>query len=198
MKAARSTWTRTGVVAIAAAAVAVLATNAVVGAQTAQNVIHACADNSRGLLRMVSAGTPCQAGETAVTWNVEGQPGAAGPQGPAGADGAAGPAGPAGPKGKAGTRGKTGKVKLTLGGDIGTQLIIGRLKALDKKIVSIQGKVKDVDLHVLFVKGYLAGHHEHSATCKQLETVYKTIQTDHHPTPDGGVPVIPLGLAGCG
>ena len=194
MKAARSTWGRTGVVAIAAAAVAVLATNAVVGAQSTQNVIHACADNSRGLLRMVSASTPCQASETPVSWNVEGQPGAAGPAGPAGTEG---PAGPAGPAGKAGKRGKTGKVKITLGTDVGTQLIIGRLKSLDKKIVSIQGKLKDVDNHVLFVKGYLAGHHEKAATCKQLETVYKTIQTDHHPTPDGGVPVTPLGLAGC-
>ena len=53
MKAARSTWTRTGAVGVAAAAVAVLATNAVVGAQSAQDVIHACADNSRGVLRMV-------------------------------------------------------------------------------------------------------------------------------------------------
>jgi hypothetical protein len=187
-------WGRTGVVAIAAAAVAVLATNAVVGAQSTQTVIHACADNSRGVLRIASASTPCQASETAVSWNVEGQAGAAGPQGPAGTDG---PAGPAGPAGKAGKRGKTGKVKISLGTDIGTQLIIGRLKSLDKKIVSIQGKVKGVNDNVLFLKGYLKVHHQDGATCKQLETVYKTMQNDHHPTPDGGVPVNPLGLAGC-
>ena len=191
MKQARSTWTRMGVVALVAAGAAVLATNAVVGAQSTQNVIYACADNSRGLLRMVTAGSPCSASETPVSWNVQGQPGAAGPQGPAGTEGAAGPAGPAGPAGK---RGKTGKVKITLGNDLGTQLIIGRLKSLDKKIVSIQGKLKDVDNHVLFVKGYLAGHHEKAATCKELDTVYKTMQNEHHPTPEGGVPVLPLGL----
>ena len=81
-----------------------------------------------------------------------------------------------GPAGARGPIGKKGKVKLTLTGDIGTQLIIGRLKALDKKVTDIQDKVKDTKNTALYLKGYLNGHHQKAATCKQVEDVYQIIQ----------------------
>jgi hypothetical protein len=56
-------------------------------------------------------------------------------------------------------------------GDIGTQLILGRLKALDKKVVGIQDKLKDTHDGVLFLKGYLKVHHQSGARCTQVETV---------------------------
>ena len=91
--------------------------------------------------------------------------------------------------------GKKGKIKLNLSGDLGTQLILGRLKALDKKVVDIQGKVADTKNTALFLKGYLKVHHQHGATCKQVEDVYQYVQTADNPD-NGGVPVLPLGL-GC-
>ena len=159
-------WAATTVVAVAAAGLSALATSAVVGAQSSTEVIHACADG-RGVLRMIPAGESCTATETPVNWNAQGVPGATG------ATGAQGPAGPAGARG---LTGKKGKVKLTLTGDIGTQLIIGRLKALDKKVTDIQDKVKDTKNTALYLKGYLNGHHQKAATCKQVEDVYQLIQ----------------------
>jgi hypothetical protein len=55
------TWVRTTAAAVAAAGLAVLATSAVVGAQSSTEVIHACAD-SRGSLRMIPATGACAAG----------------------------------------------------------------------------------------------------------------------------------------
>jgi hypothetical protein len=94
-----------------------------------------------------------------------------------------------------GKTGKKGKIKLNLSGDLGTQLIIGRLKALNKKVVSIQEKVQDTKETALFLKGYLAVHHKHGATCKQVEHVYEYLQVVNNPS-NGGVQVLPLGL-GC-
>ena len=179
------TWVRTTAAAVAAAGLAVLATSAVVGAQSSTEVIHACAD-SRGSLRMIPANGACAVNETPVNWNA---------QGVQGAPGAPGPAGPRGLAGKTGRTGKKGKIKLNLSGDIGTQLILGRLKALNKKVVSIQGKVQDTKDTALFLKGYLKVHHQHGATCKQVESVYQYIQVVNNPD-SGGVPVLPLGL-GC-
>ena len=176
------TWVRTTAAAVAAAGLAVLATSAVVGAQSSTEVIHACAD-SRGSLRMIPANGACAVNETPVNWNAQGVPGATGAQGPAGA------------RGLRGRAGKKGKIKLNLSGDLGTQLILGRLKALDKKVVSIQGKVQDTKDAALFLKGYLKVHHQHGATCKQVESVYHYVQIVNNPD-NGGVPVLPLGL-GC-
>lgn len=176
------TWVRTTAAAVAAAGLAVLATSAVVGAQSSTEVIHACAD-SRGSLRMIPANGACAVNETPVNWNAQGVPGATGAQGPAGV------------RGLRGRAGKKGKIKLNLSGDIGTQLILGRLKALNKKVVSIQGKVQDTKDAALFLKGYLKVHHQHGATCKQVESVYQYIQVVNNPD-NGGVPVLPLGL-GC-
>ena len=170
------TWVRTTVAAVAAAGLAVLATSVVVGAQSSTEVIHACADG-RGTLRVIPADASCGVNETAVNWN---------------AQGATGPAGPAGARG---APGKKGKIKLNLSGDIGTQLILGRLKALNKKVVSIQEKVQDTKETALFLKGDLRVHHQHGATCKQVENVYEYVQTANNPD-NGGVPVLPLGL-GC-
>lgn len=176
------TWVRTTAAAVAAAGLAVLATSAVVGAQSSTEVIHACAD-SRGSLRMIPANGACAVNETPVNWNAQGVPGATGTQGPAGV------------RGLRGRAGKKGKIKLNLSGDIGTQLILGRLKALNKKVVSIQGTVQDTKDAALFLKGYLKVHHQHGATCKQVESVYQYIQVVNNPD-NGGVPVLPLGL-GC-
>jgi hypothetical protein len=176
------TWVRTMVAAVVAAGLAVLATSAVVGAQSSTEVIHGCAD-ARGTLRMIPGNGSCAVNETPVNWNVQGVPGATGAQGPAGA------------RGLRGRTGKKGKIKLNLSGDIGTQLILGRLKALDKKVVSIQEKVQDTKDTALFLKGYLKVHHQHGATCKQVESVYQYMQTADSPD-NGGVPVLPLGL-GC-
>ena len=177
-------WATTTVVAVVAAGLGALATSAVVGAQSSTEVIHACADG-RGTLRMITAGDTCTATETPVNWNAQGV------QGVPGATGATGAQGPAGPAGARGTTGKKGKVKLTLTGDVGTQLIIGRLKALDKKVTDIQDKVKDTKNTALYLKGYLNGHHQKAATCKQLESVYQTIQLIEY-----GSDVAQLGL-GC-
>ena len=172
-------WATTTVVAVAAAGLSVLATSAVVGAQTSTEVIHACADG-RGTLRMIPAGGSCTSTETPVNWNAQGVQGVPGARGPAGPAGARGPTG------------KKGKVKLTLTGDVGTQLILGRLKALDKKVTHIQDKVQDTKEAALYLKGYLKVHHQHGATCKQVEDVYQLIQEIQ--AGDSGV--LPLGL-GC-
>ena len=71
-------WARTTVVAVAASGLSVLATSAVVGAQSSTAVIHACADG-RGTLRMIPAGASCGVNETPVNWNAQG------PAGPPGA-----------------------------------------------------------------------------------------------------------------
>ena len=176
------TWVRTTAAAVAAAGLAVLATSAVVGAQSSTEVIHACAD-ARGTLRMIPANGACAVNETPVNWNAQG------------IQGATGAPGPAGPRGLHGRTGKKGKIKLNLSGDLGTQLILGRLKALNKKVVSIQGKVQDTKGAALFLKGYLKVHHQHGATCEQVEDVYQYIQIVDNPD-NGGVPVLPLGL-GC-
>ena len=176
------TSTRTTVAAVAAAGLAVLATSVVVGAQSSTEVIHACADR-RGTLRVIPTDASCGVNETAVNWNAQGVPGAQGPAGPAGA------------RGLRGRTGEKGKIKLDLSGDIGTQLILGRLKALNKKVVDIQDKVQDTKETALFLKGYLRVHHQHGATCKQVEDVYQYVQTANNPD-NGGVPVLPLGL-GC-
>ena len=76
-------------------------------------------------------------------------------------------------------RGRKGKIKLNLSGDLGTQLIIGRLKALDKKVSDIQEEVGDTKNTALFLKGYLKVHHQHGATCKQVDVVYQSEQYDH-------------------
>jgi hypothetical protein len=172
-------WAWTAVVAVAASGLSVLATSAVVGAQSSTDVIHACADG-RGTLRVIPADGSCGVSETPVNWNAQGI------QGAPGATGAQGPAGARGPTGK------TGKIKLNLAGDVGTQLIIGRLKALDKKVTDIQEKVKDTKDAALYLKGYLKVHHQHGATCKQVEDVYQLIQVIQA----GDTGVLPLGL-GC-
>ena len=55
------------------------------------NVIHACADNKSGALRIVTDGSLCDSKkETAHAWSITG------PQGPTGGDGATGPTGDTG------------------------------------------------------------------------------------------------------
>src|SRR4051795_8323729 len=64
--------------------------------------ISACyrtSGHSKGLVRLVPAGTACKHGEKAIGWNATG---------PKGATGATGATGPAGEKGAAGTNGVKG------------------------------------------------------------------------------------------
>ena len=85
---------------IVAAAVAAAAGAGVAYATTSgSDPINACVQTANGNVRVVSAGTACRGGETALQWN---QQGPAGPAGPAGAPGPQGPQGPAGPPGAAG------------------------------------------------------------------------------------------------
>jgi Collagen triple helix repeat (20 copies) len=75
------------------------------------SVIRACRSKSSGLLRVVNPGASCHAGETLLSWNVEGPTGAtgpAGPSGPKGDSGAAGAAGATGPRGGTGATGAAG------------------------------------------------------------------------------------------
>src|SRR5215831_8137726 len=92
--------------ALAVVAGSTTAYAAVTGPIDSSGVIHGCYVNTpvNGLLtiHLVTAGTPCPAGMTAITWNQQGPAGATGPQGPAG------PAGPQGPKGDTGPQGPKG------------------------------------------------------------------------------------------
>ena len=94
--------------------------------------------------------------------------------------------------GRHGTGGSKGTIKLNLSGDIGTQLILGRLKALNKKVVDIQERVKDTKNTALYLKGYLNGHHQHAATCKTVESVYHYMQIIQS-GPDSGIALLGLG-----
>ena len=100
-------WTVTAAAAVAAAGLSVLATSAVVGAQSSTEVIHACAD-ARGVLRMIPADGTCQAAETPVSWNAQG------------VSGRPGPARSTRSRSRRGKIGKAGKIKLNLSGDVDT------------------------------------------------------------------------------
>jgi hypothetical protein len=123
----------------AAAALSVLATTAVVDAQSSGEQLEACAD-ARGTLRLVASGEACVTGERRVSWNVVGPTGPAGAVGPSGATGARGPAGP---------RGRTGKVALKLSGDaqvvVALKLLNKRVKALGEQLSTVNGKLTAVD-----------------------------------------------------
>ncbi len=71
---------------LAALALTLLATGLAPASALAQTsgVINACSGKALGTLRLVDAGTTCRAGETLVSWNVQGPAGETGPAGPAG------------------------------------------------------------------------------------------------------------------
>lgn len=79
------------------------------GLQTAaaqsSGVLNGCVTKAGNILRLPDEGVACRAGETAVSWNIQGPQGATGATGatgapgPTGATGATGPQGPAGPAG---------------------------------------------------------------------------------------------------
>jgi Collagen triple helix repeat (20 copies) len=97
----------------AAAIIAVSAGSAVAGSVLLSpvddtGVIHACANNGNGQVRIVGADESCKTNETPLTWNQAGPAGAAGPAGPAGSTGADGAQGPTGPRGPAGPQGPQG------------------------------------------------------------------------------------------
>lgn len=151
-------------------------------------VIHACYNKSSGALRVIdpSAGRPCApTGETALTFNQQGQAGAAGPAGATGSAGAAGPPGAGGPAGSTGApgargpKGRAGTVSVKAKGRSVTQtnLVLARLSKLEKKLESVSDKVGDVWTTVHYNKGYLKAHHAASAkqtalqqTCEWLTT----------------------------
>jgi hypothetical protein len=68
-------------------------------------VIHACANDSSGELKVVKAGMPCPRNWAPLSWNVAGPPG---PSGPQGLPGLPGPQGPQGPQGLPGPQGPQG------------------------------------------------------------------------------------------
>jgi hypothetical protein len=71
-------------------------------------VVHACVNNSNGVVRIVMPNITCQPNETARHWAIQGTVGPVGPQGVAGAPGAQGPPGPTGPQGVEGVAGTPG------------------------------------------------------------------------------------------
>lgn len=96
-------------VAVAAIAIASLASVAWSAIPDRNGVIHACYDKQSGQLRIYDSETNmpkgCGAKEVAITWNRAGPQGAVGPAGP---QGSAGPAGPQGPQGERGLQGPQG------------------------------------------------------------------------------------------
>jgi hypothetical protein len=71
----------------------------------AGGTVRACANKKTGALRLAIR---CKKGESAVTWNAQGVPGASGPKGGTGAAGSNGAAGAKGDTGAAGTNGASG------------------------------------------------------------------------------------------
>ena len=72
---------------------------------SADATIHGCYSQSTGQLRV---DTTCRAGELAVSWNSQGQPGPQGPTGPTGPQGPKGDTGATGAQGAQGVKGDTG------------------------------------------------------------------------------------------
>jgi Collagen triple helix repeat (20 copies) len=68
-------------------------------------VIHACANDTSGELKVVKAGAPCPRNWSPLDWNVAGP---RGPQGLPGQQGVQGPQGASGPQGAQGPQGATG------------------------------------------------------------------------------------------
>ena len=85
----------TGLKTLGCLALALLAAS---GAQQAKavTVIHACAHNGTGDLRVVNSISECTSSEHAVSWDEKGLVGPAGPKGAAGAQGPAGATGATG------------------------------------------------------------------------------------------------------
>lgn len=88
-----------------AVALALVGGTAVVGAQSAGGVIHACVHPNSGRIQIVGLTTTCDRNERPLDWNIQGPQGPAGPQG---TKGDAGPQGGPGPKGDKGDPGPPG------------------------------------------------------------------------------------------
>jgi hypothetical protein len=106
---------------VGAGAAAVLMAGGVAGAAVmasgpvdGNGVIHGCYTNAEvngsHVFVLQDASATCPKGTTAVSWNEQGQPGAAGPAGAVGPSGAVGATGPAGAQGPQGVAGATGAV----------------------------------------------------------------------------------------
>jgi type VI secretion system secreted protein Hcp len=76
------------------------------------NACYATGGSPTGALRIVDEGVQCASGETAISWNQQGQVGPAGPTGPAGPQGDAGSSG----SGSSGSNGDTGASDTQGGG----------------------------------------------------------------------------------
>jgi Lamin Tail Domain len=94
------------VAALLVAGLAAVAGAAVVQSASSKQdaVIHACRHKATGQLRAVAGANRCRKSERALSWDVEGPPGAQGPAGPPGEAGAPGPPGPKGDPGAGLTR----------------------------------------------------------------------------------------------
>lgn len=88
------------------------------GPVDASGTIHGCytthALNGSHVIVLQDAGTTCQKGSTAVSWNQQGATGPTGPVGPTGNTGAEGPMGSEGPQGSTGPTGPAGIDALTI------------------------------------------------------------------------------------
>lgn len=98
----KTTW------AVAGAVCGSVLVGGIVAAHHDANVIHACAQDSNGKLRMVESDEDCGLSESPVEWGIVGPEGPQGPEGPTGPQGPVGPQGPQGPAGPQGADGATG------------------------------------------------------------------------------------------
>src|ERR1700728_4147907 len=87
---------RLAIIGAAVALTAGLTTAGMALASGSGTVIHGCVNDKTHVLKIAAT---CGKGETAISWNQQGPPGAQGPQGLPGYDGRRGPAGPSGPAG---------------------------------------------------------------------------------------------------
>jgi hypothetical protein len=102
---------RLNVVNLAALLVLALVATGITFAATSgsSGTLSGCASKKTGALRILTSKHKCGKGESSLSWNAQGPPGATGATGAVGAPGAPGaPGGPAGAKGATGATGATG------------------------------------------------------------------------------------------
>jgi hypothetical protein len=119
-------------------------------------LIHSCVKNSNGSIRIVTASTNCVAGETALDWRIQGDPGPAGPAGATGSQGAQGPEGPEGPAGPTGPQGPQGPPGEVTAGSVTTDKIADNAVTAPK--ITNVTRIITVNLMGSNVEGPFAGN----------------------------------------
>jgi hypothetical protein len=100
-------------------------------------LIHACAKNNKGTVRVVESASECDNGEFPLAWNVQGPPGAQGIPGPPGEPGPPGPPGQPGPAGEQGPP--------------GISEAFGQSGSGERRILSVAEDPDGLDIHTLHV-----------------------------------------------